>query len=413
MREDQERARSLRLAADSDQHRPQPFHGTSADGLSRLGCMIEFLLPGSGEDYLDLANIYLIVRAKVVNGDGSNVDTNDPVGPVNNWLHSLFSQVDVYLNDTLVITSNNTYAYRAYIETLLSYDTEPKGTQLSSLWYKDTCTHMDAVDIADGDIANLGFVARRTHLTQSHVVEMVGRLPVDLCMQDRFLINGVDVKIRLVRNKDAFALLAGVANPQYKTCIVDSYLFAKKATLNLTVQMAHIKALEKSTVKYLMRSVDCKVYSIPAGANSHKHDNLFLGTLPKRLVLCYIDKDAYNGSLCTSTDDWDPAKPLQPDFGNNAFVRSYLNLFTSTCKIWQDEGNGLTRSDFRHGYTFLGFDLTPDACDGWCFHLVRKGNLRVEMHLVNPLPQTVNVVVYAEFESVLEIDKNRIVIYDY
>ena len=30
--------------------------------------------------------------------------------------------------------------------------------------------------------------------------------------------------------------------------------------------------------------------------------------------------------------------------------------------------------------TFFGFDLTPDACDGSCFHLVQKGNLRIEMH---------------------------------
>ena len=88
------------------------------------------------------------------NGEGSNVGKKDPVGPVNNWLHSLFSQVDVYMNATLVTPSTNTFAYRASIETLLSYGNEAKGTQLlGQLWYKDTCTHMDAVDIADGDTA--------------------------------------------------------------------------------------------------------------------------------------------------------------------------------------------------------------------------------------------------------------------
>ena len=231
---------------------------------------------------------------------------------------------------------------------------------------------------------NLGFVARRTLVTQSNVVEMVGRLHVDLFLQDRFMINGVDVKIRLVRNRDAFALMARGGDPQYNICIVDSILFAKKATLIPTVHMAHIKALDKSTVKYPMRSVDCKVYCIPTGANSNTYENLFLGTLSKRLVLCCIDNDAYNGSYAKNpfhakNNDINvfavyvdgrqvPAKPLQPDFGNNLFVRSYLNLFTSTGKMWQDEGNGLTRSDFRHGYTFFGFDLTTDACDGECFH---------------------------------------------
>ena len=218
------------------------------------------------------------------------------MGPVNNWLLSLFSQVDVYLNGTLVTPSTNTYAYRAYIETLLSYGTDAKVKQLTGqLWHKDTATHMDAVEIVDGLLANAGFVAPRENIVRSRVVDMVGRLHVDLFLQDKFLINGVDVKIRLVRSKAAFTPMAGGANPDYRITIVNATLFAKKATLNPTVQMAHIKALEQSTVKYPMQSVDCKVYSIPAGARSHTHENLFLGTLPKRMVMCCIDNDAYNG----------------------------------------------------------------------------------------------------------------------
>ena len=153
---------------------------------------------------------------------------------------------------------------------------------------------MDAVEIVDGAAANEGFVVRRENIVRSRVVEMMGRLHVDLFMQDKFLINGVDVKIRMVRSKSAFALMAGGGN--YKINIVNATSVAKKATLNPTVQMAHIKALDKTTVKYRMRSVDCKVYSIPAGARSHTHENLFLYTLPKHLVLCCIDNDAYNGA---------------------------------------------------------------------------------------------------------------------
>ena len=83
-----------------------------------------------------------------------------------------------------------------------------------------------------------------------------------------------------------------------------------------------------------------------------------------------------------------------------------MNLFYSTGKVWQDEENGLSRSDFRHGYTFFDFDLTPDECDGACLHLVQKGNLRIEMHFRDALPTTVNAIAYAEFEFVLEIDKS-------
>ena len=108
-----------------------------------------------------------------------------------------------------------------------------------------------------------------------------------------------------------------------------------------------------------------------------------------------------------------PAKPLQPNIENGSYIRSYVNLFSATGEQAQDEGNELTRDDFGNGYTFFGFDLTPDGCDGGWFHLVRKGNLRIEMHFATALEQTVNVVVYGEFEAVLESDKGRNVIYDY
>ena len=120
---------------------------------------------------------------------------------------------------------------------------------------------MDAVEIVDGAAANAGFLARRANIVRSRVVDMMGRLHVDLFLQDKFLINGVDVKIRLVRSKAAFALMASGLNPDYRIAIINATLFAKKATLNPTVQMAHIKALERSTVKYPMRRLQGVLHS--------------------------------------------------------------------------------------------------------------------------------------------------------
>ena len=257
------------------------------------GGQIEFMLPGTGDAYLDLANTYLLIRAKVVRGDGTDLAADSQVAPVNNWLHSLFSQVDVYINDTLVTPSSNTYPYRAYVETLLSYGAEAKKTQLTSqLWYKDTAGHMDATLDNGG---NAGLAERRKYTAESRVVEMMGRLHVDLFPQDRFLLNGVSVKIRLVRSKDTFSLMADGVNTDFKVQIVDAILFARKAVLSPTVQMAHIKALENGTPNYPLRPENCKVFTIPQGAMSHTYENLFLGTLPKRLILWCVDNNAYNG----------------------------------------------------------------------------------------------------------------------
>ena len=95
------------------------------------------------------------------------------------------------------------------------------------------------------DGGNTGLVERRRYIAESRIVEMMRRLHVDLFLQDRFLFNGVSVKIRLVGSKDAFSLMAGGQNPDYKVEVVDAVLFARKAVLSPTVQMAHINSLEK------------------------------------------------------------------------------------------------------------------------------------------------------------------------
>jgi len=98
----------------------------------------------------------------VTKANWSDIDPDTAVGPVNNWMHSLFSQVDVSLNGTLVTPSTNTYPYRAYIETLLSHGKEAKDKQLTSvLLRKDTAGHMDATDDTNDVLKQ-----RRTHTTE-------------------------------------------------------------------------------------------------------------------------------------------------------------------------------------------------------------------------------------------------------
>jgi hypothetical protein len=93
---------------------------------------IEFDVNVTREEYLDLANNLLNVRAKIIKANGEDLEAASTVGPVNNFLHSLFPQVDVSLNCTLITSSSNTYAYRAYIDTLLSYGNDAKLSPLTS-----------------------------------------------------------------------------------------------------------------------------------------------------------------------------------------------------------------------------------------------------------------------------------------
>ena len=85
---------------------------------------ITFLCLGT-EDYTDLSKTILVVRAKVTKANGNDLNVDEKVGSIiNNFLHSLFKQVDVFLKEkqvTQVTQATGRYAHRAYVETLLNY----------------------------------------------------------------------------------------------------------------------------------------------------------------------------------------------------------------------------------------------------------------------------------------------------
>ena len=122
---------------------------------------IKFEIPAAGEEYLDLCNSVLYIRLKVVQPNGNNLANDAKVAPVNLFQQSLFSQVDVSLNGKLVTTASDTYGYRAYIETLLSYGEDAKKMQLTSnLFHKDEPGKFDnmVLQAADNVEPNPAFV---------------------------------------------------------------------------------------------------------------------------------------------------------------------------------------------------------------------------------------------------------------
>ena len=391
------------------------------------GAPIEFEINGSGEDYIDFANSYLHVRAKITLPNGDDIDDGAAVGPVNLFLHSLFSQVDVSLNGTQITPSMNTYPYRAMIETLLSYGGDAKESQLTSeLFYKDVAGRMDVVDFAEANRNAALF--RRSHFTnESHVVDMMGRIHADMFFQDRYMLNEVATKIKLIRSKDAFCLMSAV---NHTVKIVSAVLFVRKVKLSPSVFLAHAKALERANAKYPIRRVICKTFTIPVGFLDVSHEKLFSGQLPTRLVVGLVRNDAFNGDLHRNPFNFQHfnlneisvyvdgqqqhcVKPLHPDFANGQYISSYLSLFSGTGKINRDDGNNISREEYANGYTLYAFDLSPDLAEDDHFNLTRQGGLRLVLKFSQALAATVSVIAFAEFENVVEIDRNRNVIYDF
>ena len=334
--------------------------------------------------------------------------------------------MDVLLNNTLVTPSENTYPYRAYIESTLNYGREAKTTHLTSaLYYQDTASQMNSLN-ADN---NAGFRERHARAVAGRDVDMIGRLHCDIFHQERYLLNGVDVKIRLIPSKSTFNLMAA-ADANFKSIITHASMFVHKVRLNPAVTLSHAKALERGTVKYPLKRVVVKTFSIPAGNVGAVQDNLFLSQTPNRLVIGLVDSAAFNGENARNPFNFQtfglsffslyldgkqvPSKPLQPNFATGQYVRSFFNLMVSSGLANQDAGSNISRQDFAGGFALYSMDLTPSLIDdNQLFELVKSGALRMELKFVRALLRSVTVVVWAEMDSVLEIDRSRQVLTDF
>lgn len=388
---------------------------------------IEFCISAQSDDYLDLAHTMLKLSVSIT---PYVKDKDLLVAPVNNFLHSMFSQVDVSFNQKVVSPPNHCYAYRAYLETLLNYGPAAKASHLSTtLWISDVAGEMDAVPKSE---QNQSMTGRQGYFLGGKSVDLLGHLHCDVFNQDRFLLNGVEVRLRLVRAKDAFCLM-DVSDQNHSVHINEATLLIRRVKLNPAVLIAHAKTLATTPAKYPITRVEVKTFTLHKGIQNECLDNVILGQLPKRVIIGFVDNEAFNGNKKLNPFNFQnysinflslyvngeqiPSQPLTPKFTGDSpqYIESYHTIFSGTGLHYMNEGNDIDRDDYPKGYCLFCFDLTPDMSAHFAGHwnLVKNGTVRIEVRFENALAKTINCILYAEFDNILEVDSSRQVMVDY
>lgn len=394
---------------------------------------ITFAINGNSETYIDLSQTLLHVQVKVTKDDGTLPKAAvagsggaagtvaDNIAPENLFLHSLFSDVHVFLNERSITPSSQNYGYKSYIQSLLTFGDSAKQSYLtSSLFYRDTAGKFDSFFDNDG-------FTKRAKLAQKGIIDMIGVVHVDICQQPRLLLNMVDLKFKFDKNRTAFCVHSDV---KCKTEISSASLYLRKVKVIPELSLAQAKALQYGTAKYPITRSECTSFSIPAGLMASVQDHLFTGQVPKKVVIGFVEQKSFLGDFKKSPYNFKhfdlsniglyvdgssvPHKALSLNFEENQYMRAYCNLFIQTNQWNVDQGNQISREDYPEGNCLFAYNLTPDLNnDANHFHLVKNSNLRLEFKFAKPLPETVSVIIYAEFQNLIEIDKNRTVIFDY
>ena len=434
---------------------------------------INFLVTGTDE-YIDLSKTILTVTGKIVKDNETVLDgaNQASVAPVNNFLHSLFKQVDVYLNGKQVTPAMGTYAYRAYIETLLNYDVSAKESQFSSaLYYKDTATQMDdagalpsskTITYVEADTqgggtqaknfslpvpgtGNQGFAKRSAFIQNSKQFVLSGPIFADIFMTDRLLLNMMDLRVVLNRSSNTFCLMDLSSGTAVKPKVQLSHVELKirKVKLDQAVSDGIERTLKQTPALYPIRRVEGKILTVPQNLPTTRQDNIFSGLIPKTFVVGFVTADAAGGvygknpynfahfgvtSLSlTANGEEIPFKQLTLKYPKKAngeidttageddaldFDEAYNTLFSGTGKIYYNAGLDIDRDDYPGGFALYAFDLTPDMCkSSQYFNTVQHGSLSLALTFKSQ-SEPLALVCYGDFENVIRIDAERNAIYD-
>ena len=386
---------------------------------------IEFSINSTTDDYLDLNDTMLYLRCYVAKADGTKFveADNQTTALINNGLHSLFSDIKLSLGNTQIEGGDHMYGYKAYLSNLLLFSTATKSTQLvAGGFIKDTAGQFSTVGNA-----NKGYASRLKMAKNSKVMELCGPLWLDFMTQGKYLINQVDVHLKLIRAKPEFCLIGTAA----RVVIEDAVLYVRRVKVSPGVIMKHAEQMSQMNALYPIQHSQLITYTIPSGAHSHTKDGLFRGHMPKMLIFGMVDNKAYSGNITTNPFEFQhnnvnhialykegatvPFRPFTPDFANQLCVREYMSCLVHSLELYNcNESNGITLKEFAStGYNIFAFNLTPDLSVTGHAQPYREGNLRLDLKFSQALTDTINVVVFAIFDGKVEITQNRQVIVDY
>jgi hypothetical protein len=388
---------------------------------------IEFHITGTTEEYIDVNDTMLYIKAKIVQPNGENLQEDAEVAFTNMPLSSLFADVQLFLNEHQVEGGNQLYPYRAMISTLIQNGEACKKNQLiTSGFVKENPGLFN-------DRVNDSYVSRKAWTAESDSREFCGPLHLDFFQQSKYLLGKVDIRLKLVRAQAEFALMKlpadnGVA-PRAKIMIEDAVLYVRKVRVAASVINGHEAGLQRQNVIYPLQRCEVVSYTIPHGSLHYDKDNLFRSQMPKLVIFGLVSNAAFSGAYNLNPFNFHhfnvnyialhregesiPHRPFKPDFPAGLYMREFMALFQAMQYYNRDDDCGIGPEDFAGGTTLYAFNLAADLCISGHAQPLREGNLRLEMNFAEATQGLINIIIWALFDSKIEITRLRDVLLDY
>jgi hypothetical protein len=381
--------------------------------------------------YTDLSETELYLIVSITNDENEPLADATEVGPINNFIHSMFSQIQVKFNNIVVENINGTYPYRAYIENTFCHRKESKETSLQrECYYQDQAGLFESRFLKNeagaGDnpleVVNEAFLKRRRLLLKAGGLEMIGKPHLNLLNCPFYLLNNVQVNFLFTRSSESFCLL-GAPDKKFNIFIKNAVLEIRRVKVNPSVMVDHSMLLQKSTAKYPIRDVIVKTPSIAKGTLITSLSDFRNGQIPSRVIIGLVRSTAFAGKinfnpfnfqhfdlesieLFVSGVSIPHNRSLDFDYASGNYQNAYHILFQGI----HDTPNNISYDDYKNGFAIYAFDLTPDLCSENNYNPIQTGSLTFTLKFKNELPNGINAIIYYETNGLVEISNLRKII---
>ena len=411
-------------------HEQQTYPRTSLDENS-----IEFEFQTDRNNYTDLRQTYLSLVLKLVKHRGFDshkkeakeehneaedkkadaADDNEVplIIHVNNIMHSIFSNVEVYINNQQIYNSNGLYAHKSYISNnFKGAISEYKGV-LHCEGYDFEANPEDAMD---NPLEDPFFSRRMKMFSRPDGFKLYGEVGVDFFTTSELLYPNMKVRIRLIRARPNFYMISD--NPNVSLGIVDCSLYNRGITLKDDYHKKRMDMLAYSPVEYNYLETLAKTFIIPARQNQFIQENIFNNAPIRRIAIAMNTNSAFTGSF-TENPYWYQQFGLRHirilrggqsvvDYDTSDNCRLYVT--TMRAMNFHDDLPSIPIDNFKDHYVLV-FDLTSmqDATEHCHYPELIGEPLRLELNFNEALESETEVIILGERMSSVAVDKFGVV----
>ena len=329
---------------------------------------------------------------------------------VNNILHSVFSNVEVYTSNQPTYNSNGLYAHKSYI----SNNFKRAISEYKGVFHCDCEEFPD--EIMEAPLSEPFFTRRMKMLSRPDGFMLYGKLAVDFFSTSELLYPNTKIRLRLIRARPNFYMISD--NPNVSLGIVDCSLYTCRIALKDDYHKKQTDMLAYTPVEFNYLKTLAKSFIIPARQNQFFQENIFNNAPVRQIAIAMKTNSAFTGSY-TENPFWYQQSDLrqirifrggQPTVDFDAADNCCLYVTTTKAMNFQDDTPSIPFDNFINHYVLV-FDLTSmqGALENCRYPDLVGEPLRLELNFIFPLEHVTELIVLGERISSVAVDKLGVV----